>query len=97
MREWLAAGPAAVVVTRGAEGLSVHTRDGATYEVPAEPVTVVDTIGAGDTVNAALLHSLSARGALSPAGLAALDAADWHAVLTFAAHAAAETCGRAGA
>lgn len=65
---WLAAGPAAVVVTRGGDGLTVFTREGGEYSVPGERVEVVDTIGAGDTVNAALLHGLEARGALSERG-----------------------------
>ncbi|WP_018567601.1 carbohydrate kinase family protein [Streptomyces sp. PsTaAH-124] len=96
-REWLAAGPSAVVVTHGGDGLTAHTRDGAVHTVPGEKVAVVDTIGAGDTVNAALLHGLAARDALSPEGLAGLGAAGWTALLRFAARAAAVTCSRAGA
>jgi fructokinase len=95
-REWLASGPAAVVVTRGGDGLTVHTRDGSVH-VPGEPVEVVDTIGAGDTVNAALLHGLAARDALSPAAVAGLSADGWTELLRFAARAAAITCSRAGA
>lgn len=93
---WLAAGPAAVVVTRGEAGLTAHTRGG-TYAVSGEPVRVVDTIGAGDTVNAALLHALSTRGLLSADDLAALPGDSWRQVLGFAARAAAATCARAGA
>ncbi|MGW0415927.1 carbohydrate kinase family protein [Streptomyces collinus] len=96
-REWLAAGPSAVVLTRGGDGLTVLTRDGAEYSVPGEKVEVVDTIGAGDTVNAALLHGLSAQGALSARGLAALGPDGWQRLLRFAARAAAITCSRAGA
>ncbi|MFF9176339.1 carbohydrate kinase [Streptomyces sp. NPDC014793] len=96
-REWLAAGPSAVVLTRGGEGLTVHTRDGAEYSVPGEKVEVVDTIGAGDTVNAALLHGLAAQDALSPRALAALGPDGWRRLLRFAARAAAITCSRAGA
>ena len=95
--EWLASGPSAVVVTRGGDGLTVFTRDGAEYAVPGEPVDVVDTIGAGDTVNAALLHGLAARDALSPAAVAELGAEGWTELLRFAARAAAITCSRAGA
>ena len=65
--------------------------------MPGERVDVVDTIGAGDTVNAALLHGLSARDALSVRAADALDAAGWTEVLRFAARAAALTCSRAGA
>ncbi|MGV9250273.1 carbohydrate kinase family protein [Streptomyces sp. NPDC003697] len=96
-REWLAAGPSAVVVTHGGDGLTAFTRDGAEHSVPGEKVDVVDTIGAGDTVNAALLHGLAAHDALSPAGLAALGAPGWTRLLRFAARAAAVTCSRAGA
>ncbi|WP_250405362.1 carbohydrate kinase family protein, partial [Streptomyces cellostaticus] len=99
-REWLAAGPSAVVVTRGGEGLTVHTRDGTAYaehSVPGEKVEVVDTIGAGDTVNAALLHGLATQDALSSRGLAALGRDGWRRLLRFAARAAAVTCSRAGA
>ncbi|MGW1163312.1 carbohydrate kinase family protein [Streptomyces sp. NPDC002513] len=95
--EWLASGPLAVVITRGGDGMTVFTRDGAEHSVAGVPVDVVDTIGAGDTVNAALLHGLAARDALSPAALAALDADGWRGLLHFAARAAAITCSRAGA
>ncbi|WP_354382186.1 carbohydrate kinase [Streptomyces sp. PvR034] len=92
--EWLAAGPSAVVLTRGAAGLAVWTRRGERFAVPARGVAVVDTIGAGDTVNAALLHRL----VNAPGGAQAAEAAvDWPGVLAYAAHAAAVTCTRAGA
>ncbi|MGW0735203.1 carbohydrate kinase family protein [Streptomyces sp. NPDC002851] len=95
-REWLALGPAAVVLTRGSDGLTVVTREGIELTVPGERVTVVDTIGAGDTVNAALLHRLDAHGALTgPSRTLAAD--QWRDVLSFAARAAAVTCSRAGA
>jgi fructokinase len=96
-REWLAAGPAAVVVTRGAQGLTAYTRDGGVHEVPGERIEVADTIGAGDTVNAALLHGLAERDALGARALAALGPREWTALLGFAARAAAVTCSRPGA
>jgi fructokinase len=96
-QEWLSAGPTAVVITRGGDGLTAWTRDGAEHTVPGERVDVVDTIGAGDTVNAALLHGLAAQDALTPDALAALGAEGWTRLLRFAARAAAVTCSRAGA
>ncbi|MEU3502335.1 carbohydrate kinase [Streptomyces hundungensis] len=87
--EWLAAGPRAVVLTKGARGLTAHTREGAEHSVPAERVEVVDTIGAGDTVNAALLHHVPS--------VSALAAADWPRVLRHAARVAALTCAKEGA
>ncbi|MFD8987788.1 carbohydrate kinase [Streptomyces goshikiensis] len=88
VRDWLAAGPSAVVLTRGSEGLTVWTREGAEHSVPSRRVTVADTIGAGDTVGAALLHRLAGHRA---------GPVDWPGVLEYAAHAAALTCTRAGA
>lgn len=90
-------GPEAVVLTRAGAGLAVRTAAGLAVSVPAAPVTVVDTIGAGDTVNAALLHALDARDALSPGALRALGPDAWRDVLAFAARAAAVTCSRTGA
>ncbi|MFI9825083.1 carbohydrate kinase [Streptomyces sp. NPDC052013] len=95
-RLWLECGPAAVVVTRGGAGLSVLTRAGE-VSVPAVRVPVTDTIGAGDTVNAALLHRLCAHEALDGTTMAALGRDQWRDVLRFAARAAAVTVSRAGA
>ncbi|MFD9407007.1 carbohydrate kinase [Streptomyces sp. NPDC059989] len=92
---WRTAGPRAIVLTRGGAGLTVLTAAGATFSVPGHPVQVADTIGAGDTVNAALLHRLDAHGALT--GDTEPTAEDWQDILTFAARAAALTCARAGA
>ncbi|WP_280458779.1 carbohydrate kinase family protein [Nocardia carnea] len=93
---WLAAGPDAVVMTRGDAGLTAYTADGE-YSVPGEPVRVVDTIGAGDSVNAALLHALSELDLLSAGALAGISETTWRQILGFAARAAAATCARAGA
>ncbi|MGD3104850.1 carbohydrate kinase family protein [Streptomyces sp. YGL11-2] len=95
--EWLSAGPAAIVITRGGDGLTVLRKGGGELTVPGERVAVVDTIGAGDTVNAALLHRLAAHDALAYGPLAHLAADAWGDVLRFAARAAAVTCSRAGA
>ncbi|NEB94198.1 PfkB family carbohydrate kinase [Streptomyces bauhiniae] len=94
---WLERGPAAIVLTRGGDGLSVWSRGAGQVSMPGTSVTVVDTIGAGDTVNAALLHRLREIDALSHATVGALDAEVWRDVLGFAARAAALTCSRSGA
>jgi fructokinase len=96
VRGWLADGPAAAVVTRGADGIVALTGAG-TVEVPTVPATVVDTIGAGDTVHGALLAWLHERGVTSRAAVADVDLAGWRAALEFAARAAAVTVSRAGA
>lgn len=84
-----------VVVTRGANGVLAFTRKEA-LEVPAEPVAVVDTVGAGDTFQAALLAQLGCRDRLSSNGLASLSRSQWLDILRYAARAAAITCTRAG-
>ena len=58
---WLAAGPAVVVVTLGGDGALALTAAGR-VTVPAPQVTVVDTVGAGDTFMGALLDGLIQAG-----------------------------------
>lgn len=93
---WLARGPSLVCVTRGGAGATVWHRTGR-VDRPAARTAVVDTVGAGDSFNAALLARLEARGALSPAGVAGLDADAVADVLAAAVTAAGITCGRRGA
>lgn len=92
----LAQGVKAVVVTRGGEGALGWTA-AATVEVPPVRVSVADTVGAGDTFQAALLTWLAEHDALNGAALGALDAAALAEALGFAARAAAITCSRRGA
>jgi fructokinase len=56
--EWIEAGPALVVVTLGSTGAYARTRTGIETRVPATPVAVADTIGAGDAFTAALVDGL---------------------------------------
>ena len=69
----LALGPAAVVVTRGAEGALWLDREGP-VEIGAPGVEVADTIGAGDTFGAGLVDALWERGRLGAEGRDALAA-----------------------
>lgn len=94
----LAAGTSAVVVTRGAQGVRWVAGEGET-EVRARPVEVVDTIGAGDTVTAALVDGLWRLGVRGPGAarlLRELASEDRAAVLGLATRAAAVTVSRAG-
>ncbi len=95
-QQWLAAGVALVVVTRGAQGALGWT---AAVQAQAEPIAVqvVDTVGAGDTFQAALLTWLAEQGALSAQALRTLTTAQLGEALQFAARAAAITCTRRGA
>jgi fructokinase len=96
LRDWLAAGVTAIVLTRGSAGLTVLT--GADrVDVPAVPARVVDTIGAGDTVHGALLAWLHRNAVRGAAELTTLDGPAWSDALGFAARAAAVTVGRVGA
>jgi fructokinase len=97
VREWLRKGPAAAVITRGARGLSAITGGGELVEVPAAKATVVDTIGAGDTVHGALLHWLHQAGITTADAVREVGSAGWRDALDFAARAAAITVSRAGA
>ena len=85
-----------VVVTLGADGAIAGTRR-ARARVPAQPVDVQDTIGAGDAFGAGLLVALEERGALVRGSLAALEDSDLEHVLRFATAVAALTCARSGA
>jgi fructokinase len=86
-------GPAVCLVTRGGEGATVHGAF-STVEVRAPAVTVVDTIGAGDTFSAGWLTWWTEHG-LGPDALADRDAVA--EATGFACRAAAITCSRAGA
>lgn len=90
------AGVRLAVVTRGAAGASAWTK-GVEADAAAPQVDVVDTVGAGDSFQAALLAWLAERQALSAPALEALSAASLAAGLGFAARAAALTCSRRGA
>ncbi|MFJ9696938.1 carbohydrate kinase [Kitasatospora sp. NPDC101183] len=54
---WLALGPSVVAVTLGERGAFALTAEGEHLRVPAVPTPVADTVGAGDSFTAALLHA----------------------------------------
>jgi len=94
--EALAAGVGLVVVTSGAGGAAGWSPVGE-MQVPAHPAAVVDTVGAGDSFQAALLAWLGESGKLQRDELHALASAEIGEALRFAAAAAAITCARRGA
>jgi fructokinase len=99
-RDWLAAGPSLVVVTRGGDGVLAAGRAAGELHRPAVPVVVRDTVGAGDAFMAGLLHGLSDRGLLGAGNrgrLAELKADVAVDLLDDAALVAALTCARSGA
>ncbi len=100
LQDWLGRGPAIVAITLGSEGVLAGTSDGLRVRRPGVLVTVIDTVGAGDTFSGALLAGLHERellGAAARPALRAVDASTLEALLDLAALAAAITCSRRGA
>ncbi len=84
-----------VVITRGDAGVYASLA-GTPVVVPAPAVEVVDTVGAGDTFTAGMLHVLHRIGALG-GRLTGLSTSDLRAALELGTTAAAIACQRAGA
>ena len=94
--EWLQRGATVVVITCGGRGAQGFRRR-AQVRIDAAAVELLDSVGAGDSFQAAWLAWLADNGALSIAALRALTEAQLRAALSFAARAAAVTCARRGA
>ncbi len=93
---WLERGAKLVVITRGAEGATGYTARHK-VSVPSQRVTVVDTVGAGDTFDAGVLASLKMQNLLTKAQVANLTEPQIAAALELGARTAAVTVSRAGA
>ncbi|MFC8193993.1 carbohydrate kinase [Streptomyces sp. NPDC057298] len=91
---WHAAGARLVVITRGADG-ALASLDGERVQVPVVPTTVADTVGAGDSFTAGLLHHLGTRGLLG-GRLTELRLDDVEEACRFGTRVAALTCSVAG-
>ena len=81
----IAAGVSLVVVTRGIRGAQAWHGDAGAIEVEAPAVEVVDTIGAGDSFQAALLFALRAIGRIEANALAQANSDELRRALSFAA------------
>jgi len=95
-QEALAQGVKLVVVTRGGDGAQAWNA-AATAHVPAIAVEVIDTVGAGDSFQSALLSRLASHGHLSTEMLGRLSQPQLVDALEYAVRAAAITCSRRGA
>jgi fructokinase len=93
---WRDLGPKLVVMTLGADG-AVALLDGSRVAVSGRTIGVVDTVGAGDSFQSALLAGLNEHGLLTRDRLAKLDLGVLKILLDRAVAAAAITCSRAGA
>jgi len=92
----LSQGPALVLVTKGAEGATAYGGFGRVH-VKARRITVVDTVGAGDTFNAGVLAGLHRSGHLTKPALRDLPDGAIRVALEHAVRVAAVTASRAGA
>ena len=92
----LVAGASLVAVTEGSQGATLYAANG--VQVRSNPISVLvkDTVGAGDTFQAACLHWLNANSCIH-AGSLLVDGVELQDLADFAATAAAITCTRNGA
>ena len=93
----LSRGPSLVVITRGHDGVRAWHRNAGMVEVKAPKIEVVDTIGAGDSFQAALLFALRELRCIGRSKLQATALDELRRALSFACECAAVTCTRAGA
>jgi fructokinase len=95
-KKYLELGARLVLVTDGDKGVTLYrtlrqAQGSSSLHVAAPKVDVVDTVGAGDTFTGSLMVALLGYKNLD------LSDEDWKKVLSFATHAAAFNCTRAGA
>jgi fructokinase len=93
---WLEQRCQIVFLTRGGDGASVFSRHHGSWSVPAASVKIADTVGAGDTFQAALITWLTEHGLDSVEGVQQLAREQIDAMLKFAVQAAALTCSKTG-
>ena len=93
---WLEQRCQIVFLTRGGDGASVFSRQHGNWSVPAASVKIADTVGAGDTFQAALITWLTEHGLDSVEGVQQLAREQIDAMLKFAVQAAALTCSKTG-
>ncbi len=93
---WLDGGAGLVVVTRGENGAEVFA-PGTNLPVPGHRIELVDTVGAGDTFQAALIAGLCEFGIRSRQALDGVAPDALRSLIEFASQAAAITCSRRGA
>ena len=93
--DYLEAGAKLVVVTRGGDGATLFSKEHF-VDCPASDIEVVDTVGAGDTFQAALLCWLREHGRLKADSVAGLGYGELEQMGAFASRAAGINCGREG-
>lgn len=96
LQGWLQHRCQLVFLTRGGDGATVFSRQHGSWSAPAIKVTMADTVGAGDTFQAALITWLTEQALDSIEGLQQLSREQIDAMLGFAIRAAALTCTKTG-
>ncbi|MEX5594166.1 carbohydrate kinase family protein [Pseudomonas orientalis] len=96
LQDWLQHRCQLIFLTRGGDGASVFSRRHGTWSQPAIDIVMADTVGAGDTFQAALIAWLTEQQLDSVEGLHQLSREQIDAMLGFAIRAAALTCTRTG-
>jgi fructokinase len=86
-----------VIVTKGSDGACAYALDQEPIHVSVPNVSVVDTVGAGDTFNAGFLTKLDHMNLLSKAKMASLNSHHIQKALGYATQVAALTVSRKGA
>ena len=94
--KWLGSGVSLIIITHGGNGSAAFSTTG-TIRTGAQPVDIIDTIGAGDSFNAGILSALREAGLLNKSSLAAADIGDIRPALKQATMIASITVSRAGA
>jgi fructokinase len=93
----LANGCSLFVLTRGLDGALAWHRETGRIKVDAPSIKVADTIGAGDSFQAALLVALHKQDRISRGRLSSIGPDELRRALSFACNCAALTCTRVGA
>lgn len=96
-RAMLASGAKLVIITCGERGALAWHATAGMLDVAAPQVKLVDTIGAGDSFQAALLVALRELGRIKRSALSQASRDELQRAMSFAATCAAITCSRAGA
>ena len=94
-QRWLALGPDLVVLTQGGDGATAYSRSRSTHRA-ALPVSLVDTVGAGDAFMAGLIAGL-ADADIRPGGLRQFVEGHLEQLLDTAMAVSAFTCEQHGA
>ncbi len=85
-----------VLLTRGSKGAQLFSRRHGQFHAAARPTVVRDTVGAGDTFNAAFVAAMTSGQPLERGRIGTLAAGALQDILTFGAVTAGLNCGHIG-